>query len=101
MNQGRTVFSQLIAFLPDREFRRCVVRHQGDAHLRSFSCWDQYLTMAFAQLTYRGSLRDVEACLRALDPKLYHEGFQGKVARSTLAEANEFRDWRTSANFAG
>jgi Domain of unknown function (DUF4372) len=101
MNQGRTVFSQLIAFLPDRESRRCVVRYQGDAHLRSFSCWDKYLTMAFAQLTYRGSLRDVEACLRALGPKLYHKGFQGKVARSTLAEANEFRDWRTSANFAG
>src|ERR1035438_3406871 len=94
MNQGRTVFSQLIAFLPDREFRRCVARYDGDARLRDFSCWDQYLTMAFAQLTYRESLRDIEACLRAVGAKLYHMGFQGKVARSTLADANESRDWR-------
>jgi len=78
MNQGRTVFSQLIAFLPDREFRRCVARYDGDAGLRDFSCWNQYLTMAFAQLTYRESLRDIEACLRALGAKLYHMGFQGK-----------------------
>jgi hypothetical protein len=100
MNQGRTVFSQLIAFLPDREFRRCVARYEGDARLRDFSCWDQYLTMAFAQLTYRESLRDIEACLRALGAKLYHMGFQGKVARSTLADANESRDWRIFADFA-
>jgi hypothetical protein len=100
MNQGRTVFSQLIAFLPDREFRRCVARYDGDAGLRDFSCWDQYLTMAFAQLTYRESLRDIEACLRALGAKLYHMGFQGKVARSTLADANESRDWRIFADFA-
>jgi hypothetical protein len=72
MNQGRTVFSQLIAFLPDREFRRCVARYDGDARLRDFSCWDRYLTMAFAQLTYRESLRDIEACLRvALGASLY------------------------------
>lgn len=94
------MFSQLIAFLPDREFRRCVARYGGDARLRGFSCWDQYLTMAFAQLTYRESLRDIEACLRALDTKLYHMGFQGKVARSTLADANESRDWRIFADFA-
>jgi Transposase DDE domain. len=100
MNQGRTVFSQLIAFLPDREFRRCVARYDGDAGLRDFSCWDQYLTMAFAQLTYRESLRDIEACLRAVGAKLYHMGFQGKVARSTLADANESRDWRIFADFA-
>ena len=100
MNQGRTVFSQLISFLPDREFRRCVSRYDGDSHLRGFSCWDQYLTMAFAQLTYRESLRDIEACLRAMGTKLYHMGFQGKVARSTLADANESRDWRIFADFA-
>ena len=100
MNQGRTVFSQLVAFLPDREFRRCVARYDGDSRLRGFSCWDQYLTMAFAQLTYRESLRDIEACLRALGTKMYHMGFQGKVARSTLADANESRDWRIFADFA-
>ena len=94
------MFSQLISFLPDREFRRCVSRYDGDSHLRGFSCWDQYLTMAFAQLTYRESLRDIEACLRAMGTKLYHMGFQGKVARSTLADANESRDWRIFADFA-
>src|SRR5258708_34764575 len=100
MNQGRTVFSQLIAFLPDREFRRCVTRYEGDACLRGFSCWNQYLTMAFAQLTCRESLRDIEACLGALGAKLYHMGFQSKVARSTLADANEARDWRIFADVA-
>jgi Domain of unknown function (DUF4372)/Transposase DDE domain len=100
MNQGRTVFSQLIAFLPDREFRRCVARYDGDTRLRTFSCWDQYLTMAFAQLTYRESLRDIEVCLRAVSAKLYHMGFQAKVARTTLADANESRDWRIFADFA-
>jgi Domain of unknown function (DUF4372) len=72
MNQGRAVFSQLISFLPDREFRRCVERYQGDSRLRGFSCWDQYLSMAFAQLTYRESLRDIEACLHSVGGKLYH-----------------------------
>jgi hypothetical protein len=100
MNQGRTVFAQLISFLPDREFRRCVSRYDGDSHLRGFSCWDQYLAMAFAQLTYRESLRDIEACLRAMGTKLYHMGFQSKVVRSTLADANEARDWRIFADFA-
>src|SRR5437762_14245305 len=85
MNQGRTVFSQLLSFLPDREFRRCVARYGGDARPRGFSCWDQYLAMAFAQLTYRDGLRDIEACLRPLRGKLYHMGFRGRVARSTLA----------------
>jgi hypothetical protein len=100
MNQGRTVFSQLISFLPDREFRRCVQRYQGDMRLRGFSCWDQYLAMAFAQLTYRESLRDIEVCLRSMQGKLYHLGFRGKVARSTLADANESHDWRIFADFA-
>jgi hypothetical protein len=100
MNQGRTVFSQLISFLPDREFRRCVARYEGDLRRRGFTCWDQYLAMAFAQLTYRESLRDIEACLGSLQGKLYHLGLRGKVARSTLAEANESRDWRIFADFA-
>ena len=100
MNQGRTVFSQLLSFLPDREFRRCVARYQGDARPRGFSCWDQYLSMAFAQLTYREGLRDIEACLRALGGKLYHMGFHGRVARSTLADANDTHDWRIYADFA-
>jgi hypothetical protein len=100
MSFGRTVFSQLIGFLPDREFRRCVSRYDGDHRLREFSCWDQYLTMAFAQLTYRESLRDIEACLRSLQGKLYHMGFHSRVARSTLADANESRDWRIYADFA-
>ena len=100
VNQGRTVFSQLLSFLPDREFRRCVARYDGDARLRGFSCWDQYLAMAFAQLTYRDSLRDIEACLRSLGGKLYHLGFRGRVARSTLADANDAHDWRIYADFA-
>jgi len=100
MNHGHTTFQQLISFLPDREFRRCVARYQGNAGSRSLSCWDQYLAMAFAQLTYRESLRDIEACLRALGAKRYHMGFRGKVARSTLADANELRDWRIFADFA-
>jgi hypothetical protein len=100
MNPGRTVFFQLIGFLPDREFRRCVSPYDGDRRLREFSCWDQYLAMAFAQLTYRESLRDIEACLRSLQGKLYHMGFHSRVARSTLADANESRDWRIYAGFA-
>lgn len=100
MNEGRTVFSQLISFLPDREFRRCVARYHGDARPRGFSCWDQYLAMAFAQLTYRDSLRDIEACLRSVGSKVYHMGFRGRVARSTLADANETHDWRIYAEFA-
>src|SRR6266542_2066254 len=100
MNQGRTVFSQLISFLPDREFRRCVERYRGDLRLRGLTCWDQYLAMAFAQLTYRESLRDIEACLRSMSGKLYHVGFRGQVSRSTLADANETHDWRIYADFA-
>ena len=100
MNSGRTVFSQVMDFLPLREFRRCVARYRGRHKVQSFSCLDQYLCMAFAQLTYRESLRDIEACLRAVGPKLYHAGFRGKVSRSTLADANENRDWRIYADFA-
>lgn len=100
MNLGRSVFSQLISHLPDREFRRCVARYGGDRRVRSLSCWEQFLAMAFAQLTYREGLRDIEACLLALGPKLYHLGFRRRVARSTLADANESRDWRIYADFA-
>src|SRR5215469_6101420 len=100
MNAGRTVFSQLIEHAPSKEFQKCVARYRGDSHLRGFSCRDQYLAMAFAQLTYRESLRDIEACLRAVGGKLYHMGFRGRVARSTLADANETHDWRIFADFA-
>jgi transposase len=100
MNLGQTVFSQLIEHLPHKEFQRCVARYRGDHYLKSFSCWDQFLAMGFAQLTYRESLRDIEACLRSMQSKLYHMGFRGKVSRSTLADANESRDWRIYADFA-
>jgi hypothetical protein len=100
VNSGRTVFSQLIQHLPEKEFQKCVARHHGDSNFRGFSCWDQLLAMAFAQLTYRESLRDIESCLRALQSKLYHMGFRGKVSRSTLADANESHDWHIFADFA-
>ena len=100
MNSGRTVFAQLLDHLPSYEFQKCVTRYRGDYKQKTFSCWDQYLSMAFAQLTYRDSLRDIEACLRSMHGKLYHMGFRGKVSRSTLADANESRDWRIYADFA-
>jgi len=100
MNTGRTVFSQLVEFLPHQQFQKCVDRYGGGRYLKNLSCWDQYLAMAFAQLTYRESLRDIEACLGSIGSKLYHMGFRGKVARSTLADANEARDWRIYADFA-
>src|ERR1700680_3994069 len=100
MNSGRTVFAQLLDHLPSYEFQKCVNRYRGDAHFRGFSCLDQLLAMAFAQLTYGESLRDIESCLRALQSKLYHMGFRGKVSRSTLADANESHDWRIFAEFA-
>lgn len=100
MNQGRPVFSQIMDFVPRHAFRRCVQRYGGDHRSRIFSCWDQFLVMAFAQLTYRDSLRDIEACLRAVPERLYHMGIRGKVSRSTLADANERRDWRIYADFA-
>jgi Domain of unknown function (DUF4372)/Transposase DDE domain len=100
MNLGCTVFSQIMDHLPAYEFQKCVARYRGDSHLRGFSCLDQYLAMAFAQLTYRESLRDIEACLRSVAGKLYHMGLRGKVSRSTLADANETHDWRIFADFA-
>jgi hypothetical protein len=100
VNLGQTVFSQVVDHLPRYEFLKCVSRYRGDYQQKSFSCWDQFLAMAFAQLTYRESLRDIEACLRSMSGKLYHMGFRSRVARSTLAEANESRDWRIYADFA-
>jgi len=100
MDSGKLVFAQLMDFLPRHDFDACVRRYDGDRRLRGFSCRDQFLCLAFAQLTYRESLRDIETCLRALAPKLYHAGFRGKVARSTLADANRAHDWRIFADFA-
>ncbi len=101
MNAGQTVFSQLMDFLPTYEFNRCVGRYRGNLRVRQFSCRDQFLCMAFAQLTYRESLRDIETCLRAMSHKLYHAGFRATMARNTLAKANEIRDWRIYADLAG
>jgi hypothetical protein len=100
LNSGRTVFSQLMDFLPRNDFNKCVQRYNGNYRIRKFSCYDQYLCLAFAQLTYRESLRDIETCLRAMQPKLYHSGMRWRVARNTLAIANEKRDWRIYADFA-
>jgi hypothetical protein len=100
MNAGQTVFAQLMDFAPAHEFRRCVERYRGNHKVKSFSCWDQFLCMAFAQLTYRESLRDIEACLRASGSRLYHVGIRGNVSRNTLAHANERRDWHIYADFA-
>ncbi len=100
MPVGRTVFAQLIDHLPSYEFHKCVERHRGNYKWRGFSCLDQFLCLAFAQLTFRESLRDIEACLRSVQSKLYHMGFRGNVSRSTLADANEAHDWRIFANFA-
>ena len=100
MNIGRTVFTQLLDFIPSYEFRQCVERYSGNYKVKTFSCRDQFLCMAFAQLTYRESLRDIEACLRVAKTKLYHMGIRGKVSRNTLAHANETRDWRIYADFA-
>ena len=99
MNSGKSIFAQLMDFLPSKSFQRCVKRYQGDHKLKTFSCWDQFLCMTFAQLTYRESLRDIEACLRAQQTKLYHLGIRGKVSRNTLAHANSVRDWRIYADF--
>jgi len=100
MNAGRTVFAQIMDFLPRNEFRKCIARYGGQHKVQSFSCMDQFLCMAFAQLSYRESLRDIEACLRAVPSKQYHMGIRGTIARSTLAYANETRDWRIYADFA-
>jgi len=100
MNSGKTIFGQLMDFVPTYEFRKCVDRYNGNYKIKSFSCWDQYLCMAFAQLTYRESLRDIQTCLRATQSRLYHLGIRGKVSRNTLAHANQNRDWRIYADFA-
>jgi len=100
MHQGRTVFSQLMDFLPMHKFRQCVDRYEGNKGVRTFTCLDQFMCMAFSQLTYRESLRDIECCLRAMREKLYHMGIKGKISRSTLADANEKRDWRIYSDFS-
>ena len=100
MNIGKLVFAQIMEHLPLTTFRRCVARYGGEHKVKTFSCLDQYLSMAFAQLTYRESLRDIEACLGALAAKLYHMGIRSTVARNTLANANAVRDWRVYADLA-
>ena len=100
MHLGQFVFAQLMEFLPRHEFNACVRRYRGDRRLRGFTCRDQFLCMAFAQLTFRESLRDIETCLRAMGKKLYHAGFRSRVSRSTLADANRVHDWRIYADFA-
>ena len=100
MQEGRSVFAQLMDYVPKYEFRKCVERYEGDKHVRSLSCYTQFQTMSFAQLTYRESLRDIETCLKAIGGKLYHTGIRRHVPRSTLAEANEKRDWRIFSDFA-
>ena len=100
MNQGRTIFAQVISHAPHKAFQRCVKRYPGARRLRSFTCWDQFLCMVFAQLTYRESLRDIEACLGAVPDRLYHMGIRSAVSRSTLADANEKRNWRIYVDFA-
>ena len=100
MNAGRTIFSQLMSFLPQKEFQKCVARYDGDRKVISFSTFNQFLCMAFAQLTYRESLRDIQECLRAVPARLYHMGIRSPVYKSTLADANERRDWRIFSDFA-
>jgi len=100
MNSGKTIFAQLMDFLPQYEFRLCVERYHGSYKIKSFSCWEQFLCLAFAQLTYRESLRDIEVCLRGVQNKLYHMGIRSQVSRNTLAHANQVRDWRMYADFA-
>ena len=100
MNAGRLVFAQLLEFLPKYELRQCVSRYRGDFHVRRLSCYDQFICLAFAQLTFRESLRDIQTCLEAMQKKLYHAGLRGSVARSTLADANEKRSWRIYADLA-
>ena len=100
MNIGKTVFAQIMSFLPDYEFNKCVDKYKGNHRVRSFTCKEHFYVMGFAQLTYRESLRDIESCLTAFSSKLYHSGIKQPVSRSTLAEANEGRDWRIYADFA-
>ena len=100
MNEGKTIFSQVMDHIPLHEFRKCVHKYNGDHRVRNFSCLDQFLSMAFAQLTYRESLRDIEACLNAQQTKLYHMGIRANISKSTLADTNETRNWKIYADFA-
>ena len=100
MHTGQLIFSQVMDFIPTHEFNQCVQRYRGNFRTRRFSCWDQFLCMAFAQLTYRESLRHIQTCLRSVQSKLYHAGFRGRMARNTLAQANANRDWRIWADLA-
>ncbi|MBZ9728061.1 DUF4372 domain-containing protein, partial [Salegentibacter sp. JZCK2] len=100
MNTGRTILSQVLDFISKYEFDKCVAKYNGNYRVRSFTCWEQFIVMMFAQFTYRESLRDIESCLAAISGKLYHSGVKSKVKRSTLSDANEKRDWRIYAEFA-
>jgi hypothetical protein len=100
VNQGQTIFSQIMDYIPKYSFDSCVKKYRGNYKVQSFTCWEQFLVMTFAQLTYRESLRDIETCLRAMQNKLYHIGIRSKISRSTLADANQNRDWRIYADFA-
>jgi len=100
MNQGQTIFSQIMNYIPKHKFDFCIKKYRGSYKVQSFTCWEQFLVMAFAQLTYRESLRDIEICLRAMQSKLYHIGIRSKISRSTLAYTNQNRDWRIYADFA-
>lgn len=100
MNQGQTIFSQIMSFIPKHRFQICVEKYKGNYKVQSFTCWEQFLVMAFAQLTYRESLRDIETCMRAMQNKLYHIGIRSKISRSTIADANQNRDWRIYSDFA-
>ena len=99
MSTEKTIFAQLLSFIPRHEFDKCVARYNGDYRVRSFTCWEQFIVMCFAQLTYRESLRDIETCLHTMQSKLYHVGLRSKIARSTIADANESRDWHIFADF--
>lgn len=100
MHQGRLVFSQIMDFIPRYEFKKCVNKYQGDYKVQNYTCWQHYLCMAFAQLTYRESLRELVTCLHAMQPKLYHMGFRSSLSRSTISDANEKRNWKIYAEFA-
>ena len=100
MNQGQTIFAQIMNYIPKYKFYYCVKRYRGSYKVQSFTCWEQFLVMAFAQLTYRESLRDIETCLRAMQGRLYHMGIKSQVSKSTLAYTNEKRDWSIYADFA-
>ena len=100
MFSGKTIFSQVVEQIHPQQFGRCVAHYRGNYKVKAFSCWDQFLCMAFAQLTFRESLRDIEDCLSARSDQLYHLGFRSRVCRSTLADANEARDWRIYADLA-